>query len=162
MADLNLDRIEIYPGINDAPEQASTVEGCNGAWIVKAVNNIIDEINQLKTQPVTSPAIFTITVDHTCDEEYNYISIISPTNYDFRGVSVEIDNPDAFIEFYLEVNSAQRFITDTGTTNKFTIDNPRFYAGDRIDLVLVAEESLVTEGYSETVQIIFTGDFTIE
>ncbi|MGK7893952.1 MAG: hypothetical protein AB4372_10100 [Xenococcus sp. (in: cyanobacteria)] len=160
MADLNEDKISIFSGINDLPTQATEQQGCNGAWMVRAINNLIEEVNLLKSQPAVSAALFTITTSSTCEEEFNYITLISPTKFDFTGVSVAVDNPDPFVEFYLEVNSAQRLITDVGTTQLFTIDNPVFQAGDSIDLVLVADESLVTEGYSEEINIVFTGNFS--
>lgn len=159
MANLNLDKITIYPGINDLPTQANAQEGCNGAWLVKAINNLIDEVNILKSQPSGSSANFQISASGTASEEFSYINIITAADYDGTILSIYIENSDYFYDFYLEVNGQFRGLSYTPEPDIFTIDEPNFMAGDSIDLVIVFDEIQVLEGYSESVSLILDGTF---
>ncbi|ELS04924.1 hypothetical protein Xen7305DRAFT_00046600 [Xenococcus sp. PCC 7305] len=160
MADLNVYKIPTFIGVNDEVVTANSQSGCNGTFICFAINNIIDEVNILKNTPSGGGGIFTITKDAVFDLEFNYLTLIQNSPFDFYGVSLFIDNPDSFFEFYLEVNGQQRFITDVNDANNWTIDNPIFRAGDSVDFVVVADEVLVNEGYSESVSVVFTASFS--
>ena len=159
MVELIQNKISIYPGINDQPLQATTQEGCNGAWMVKAINDLIDEVNLLKSQPSGGSSIFKISVSGTAAEEFSYIDVISTPDYDGTILSVYISNADDFYDFYIDINNEWRVLTPTSEPDIFTCDEPNFLAGDSIDVLILLDEEEVLAGYSQDVEIIMYGSF---
>ena len=159
MVDLIQNKISIYSGINDQPIQATAQEGCNGAWMVKAINDLIDEVNLIKSQPSGNGSSFQISASGTAAEEFSYIDVISATDYDGTILSVYISNSDSFYDFYIDINNEWRVLSATSEPDIFTCDEPNFVAGDSIDLLILLDEEEVLAGYSQDVEIIIYGSF---
>jgi len=136
MTDLNNNKIPIYAGINDQPRPALPNKGANGAWMTKAINDLIDEIELLKQLDLVESAYLNFSRNYEISEENSIIQLLPSCPFDIFLVNFLFVGAENFSSIILEVDGNNINLNPGESSEIFVFDEELISYSSQLSLTL--------------------------